>query len=278
MRFIKQQLLLLGILLWLPFQQEVFSAKYYIYKIEGKIMQLKNDKWVSPSLRDEINIRDKFDLREGAILAIADKESHRVYYTKEEGIQNVAQIISTARKQSDKISKLTFQQALASMKGDTKNVSVFGVVSRGTNSSVDTTHLIYAYLYNIIKQRSYVKKQTNLYLSCVQCDNQWCFNVKNDYNEPLFFNILRLPSEKQKPLLCIDFISDNDTPYIIANPNSEVCLIQYPYVKTDESYEYLLFATDCPFDSQALRILLDSNAAPQKTDNEIKIFTSYLFY
>ena len=259
----------------------IHATDYYVFRFSGLLLQHKNDKWVVPKERDSVVLRDQFKLEEGANLAIADRKNGRVYYTNKSGVQNVAQIISAARRQSDDISMLTLQQALASMKKDgTRKYPVLGVVNRGGNLQIDTTFIIYSQLCHNIKLQHINGEDSIVSLSYVHQGDIWFFHANNNSPDYLYINIVQVPSDKSailKASLCLDFGSSNETPFIIIPPYSEMDLSQFHFADfPKKDCLYYLFASEYPFDSQSLKILLENGETPIENDCKINLYFSKL--
>lgn len=243
------------------------AAQYYIYKIEGSVERLAGNQW-KPATKDEkIALQDKFALKPGAMLAIGDKDTRRVYVTREAGVQNVAQIIQAARDQSGQTTKLALQKAMeASGKSAPRSV-IMGVSYRAGTSEKELANDInmrtYASVFQYVKKPKSVKNPP-VSLTCVNEDGYFYFKVENHTGQLLYFNILTIPQGNEQPYLCLDTsdVTSGDIPAVA--PQSAITLTQYPFIDEDTSCQYLLFASQEPFDAQVINSLIKQHSLPAK--------------
>ena len=238
----------------------VHAAQYYIHNLEGSVERLVGNEWKQAAKNEKIVLQDKFSLKAGAMLAIGDKETHRVYITREAGVQNVAQIIQNARKQSSQTTRLALQKAIEASGGKEKpHAAIMGVGYRaGTSEEA---------LINDVNMKSYVSilqyvtkpkksKTTPVVLTRLEEDDYQYFKVENHTDQLLYFNILALPKNEEKPYLCLDTgdVTSEDIPVVA--PQSDITLQQYPFIDEDASCQYLLFASYELFDAQMINSFL----------------------
>ncbi len=246
----------------------VQAAQYYIHNLEGSVERLVGNEWKPATKNEKIALPDKFSLKEGAMLAIGDKDTHRVYITREAGVQNVAQIIQKARSQSSQTTRLALQKAIESSGGQVKPyATIMGVGYRAGTSEEAMTHDVNMKTYAALCQ--YVKKPKKaktfqILLTRVNEEGYDYFKVENQTDKLLYFNIMAISKGEEKPYLCLDAgdVTSEDIPAVA--PHSDIMLMQYPFIDEGASIQYLLFASQEPFDAQMLNSFIRQQSVPVK--------------
>lgn len=238
------------------------QAGYYIHQLTGDVKIYANDRLITPQRRASVSLSDRFVLQSGAMLAIADSESKRVYVTRTAGTQNVAQIISAARRQASHTTALALQQMQESATGKMKNITVQGAVNRGNgNGGIIETRVHAALLRHL--QKPGKEKKPSLILQRIAQGDTWHFNVVNHTDNVLFVNVLTL-RKGHSPHLCLDTDGDEGTVAIAVAPSGETALTQFLFTADGSADRYLLFASEQPFDSSTLQMLFDTGVQPDK--------------
>ena len=256
-------LILLGIV-----SVDLQAAPYRIFKFEGDVKILQQGTWVEVTNGQEVIIRDQFLLGEEAKLGIVDYDTRRIYYTNKSGKQNVAQIISKARKDADAIASNMRKQLSAS--GDVKNIPILGGVNRGFTAQTDATINIYSDIYHHLNGSRDICED-GLTAEIVKDGKSYHFKIKNSTSKPLFVNVIKLPrSDDEKHQLCLEVGYTENEPYLIIAPETEIELNHYVFLADDVAPNYLLFACEEPYDCQALKMLLNVFAPPHKSGHDNK--------
>lgn len=244
------------------------AAQYYIHNLEGSVERLVGNEWKPATKNEKTALPDKFSLKEGAMLAIGDKETHRVYITREAGVQNVAQIIQKARSQSSQTTRLALQKAVEASGGQYKpRAAIMGVGYRaGTSEEAmvnDPSMKTYAAICQFVKKPKNVKTPQVL-LTQVEEDGYAYFKVENQTDLLLYLNVMAIPKDDEKSYLCFDTgdVNAEDIPAVA--PHSDITLTQYPFIHEDATCQYLLFASPEPFDAQMLNSLIKQQNPPTK--------------
>lgn len=246
----------------------VQAAQYYIHNLEGSVERLVGNDWKPAAKNEKLVLPDKFSLKEGAMLAIGDRDTHRVYITREAGVQNVAQIIQKARQQSSQTTRLALQKAIeASGDLNKPHVAIMGVGYRaGTSEAAmanDVNMKTYASICQFVKKPK-ASKTPQVQLTCVEEDGYEYFKVENLTDQLLYFNILAIPQGDGKSYLCLDTgdVASEDIPAVA--PHADILLEQYPFIHEDVSCQYLLFASQEPFDAQMINSFIRQQSTPTK--------------
>ncbi len=245
--------------------------RYSIFKVEGDVKLLNGSSWVELYKHDDLSFKDKIRVGASSNVAILDSEISQIYYCSDAGEYRVIEIISNAKKQSDRITKLMNQQIRESYNTDMQSQYHTAGVSYRGSSETSCTRDVYAAICNI----GNASQSTVIGLEkvCVN-DQEFYFSVTNKSESPLYINILRLVSASPNTQLCLNIGYTEDEPYLMIAPNSTVELKQYTFysIKNDPG-RYTLFATPCRFDTQELQLLL-KNEEVVTSDEKIDV----LFY
>ncbi|MBO4673527.1 MAG: hypothetical protein J5616_04180 [Bacteroidaceae bacterium] len=241
------------------------AAQYYIYNMDGSVERLENGQWRPVKKNEKTVAQDKYFLKEGAMLAIGDKETHRVYITRQAGVQNVAQIILNARQQSSQTTRLALQKAIeASCEQNKRSPAIMGVSYRNETDLAEDFHIR---LYVSIRQ--YLKKpkrskSPQMLLTRVKEGGYCYFHVENHTDQLLYFNILAVPENEEKAYICLDTGEATSEDLPVVAPHSNLTLQQFPFIDEDASCRYLLFALPEPFDAQTINSLIKQQSASPK--------------
>lgn len=257
---------ILGLLLLLT--STLQASTYRIYKIEGDVRILKNDKWVTPQASQELSVRDQFMIGSQGRLGIVVNETHRIYYTVSCGKQNVAQIISAARKQSDRIASNMHKQLVDNKQQKGSSLPVFGGVNRGSMQEDTATELVYATIYQYIQERSH-RSDTQITAEKVVDGDSYYFKASNYTDKPLYANVIRLPlTSNEHPQVCMEVGYTMNEPFLIMGPQQETSWSGYSFLCEEPRRQYLLFASEQPYDCQALQMMLRTMASPELSNKK----------
>ena len=257
-RILRHKILLLLCFICCPIC--LWSAKYSVFKSVGVVKILRNNTWTSVKGRMSVTLKDKFQLEETAKLGIVDEESNRIYYTTKAGNQNLAQIISNARKESDRLVSNVSKQIMESMQGAGKRMAFLGGVNRGTKDSNGVLDFIHSKIIEVVQAGANREEYlTGDSISSVRVSDgsSFCFQIHNKSNKPLFVNIVRLPAApSEKLVLCLDIGYTMNEPYLMVGAESSLLLSDYQFVPDSVPHTYMLIASEKAFDCQALKLLL----------------------
>ena len=251
------------------------AASYRIYKFEGDVRILQANKWVKPQKNQELFVRDQFLIGEQGVLGIVVNETHRIYYNVQSGKQNVAQIISAARKQSDRIARNMHKQLTTNNKLGNSSLPVMGGVNRG-NIQEHNTALVYAAIYHYIK--SEVKQTTSpITAQMVYNGDNYHFKTINHIDKPLYVNVIRLPIDSDEyPQICMEVGYTENEPFLVIDANKEIDWNNYSFVIEESKHKYLVFASEVPYDCQALQMMLKTQQPPDVSGKQSTVFLSVI--
>ncbi len=254
------------------------AATYRVHKYVGDVRLFKNGEWVSPSPRQQVSPRDVFLLGDDAQLAIVVSDTRRIYYNVRTGKQNVAQLISEARKQSDQLAS-NIRQQLADKSSEAKSRPIFGGVNRGDGPDGSVTSYLYRELSNFLAASSPSRSDTlSLVTASIVSDaDSYHFVLTNHSDSLLYTNIVRLPATAaERPTVCLEVGYTTNEPYLTLAPHQHIDLTDYTFLNEEQACRYLLFATTKPYDCQALKMML--NMSPAVDDTAIVPPATVFFY
>jgi len=267
----KIHLLGLVILFTMPLQ----AATFRIYKVEGDVRILKNEKWVVPQVHQQLSVGDQFMIGTQGRLAIVANETHRIYYSVNSGKQNVAQIISAARKQSDRIASNMNKQLASNKQMKDSSLPILGGVNRGNQQEDTSTSLVYAAIYKYL--RSQDKKTSSLITADLVLDgDSYYFKASNQTNKQLYANIIRVPlTADEHPRICMEVGYTMNEPFLVMGARQETSWNDYRFLVEEPFHQYLLFASEQPYDCQVLQMMLSTMSPP--TSSNQKEFNVHLY-
>lgn len=262
-RFLRYKLLLLVCFLCCPLM--LWSARYSVFKSVGGVKILRNNTWTDVTDRMAVTLKDKFLLDKAGELGIVDEESNRIYYTTRAGSQNLAQIISTARKESDRLAGNVSKQIVESMRGSGKRMVLLGGVNRGAKGS----NQVLDYIHRRIIEAGNDGGSEEAYLTGdsvsaqrVSDGSSFCFQIQNKSVKPLFVNIVRLPANSsERATLCFDIGYTMNEPFLMIGAESNLLLSDFRFVPDSVPHTYMLIASEKAFDCQTLKLLLKNREA-----------------
>lgn len=265
------------IILFLALITTAQAASYRIFSIEGDVQILKDNKWVVPQKHQVLSVRDQFLIGKYGRLGIVVDATHRIYYTIQSGKQNVAQIISAARKQSDRIASNMHKQLMSNSQMKESSLPIFGGVNRGSRQEEETTMQIYAAIYNYLQVQA-KQSSTLVGASIVVKDDSYYFSGVNRTDAWLYANVIRLPdTPKEYPQICMEVGYTMNEPFLVIGPRQKVSWSDYTFQTDQQQHKYLFFASETPYDCQTLQILFRTFTKPeQSADKHVEVFFSLI--
>ncbi len=271
-----KKLLLSILLLFLMMASLMATGRYAVFKVSGDVKLKQAEVWAVPVLRMEVTFRDQFLLGEQSRLGIVDKETHRIYYTEKKGKRNVAQIITEARKQAEEVTGLVNKQIRSSFKRDNNRMQVAGASYRGMTDDAKT-QAVYVAIRKILTKNINVIANDRLRLEKINAGEESVsfFRITNSMDFPVYVNVL--DCSKKHPSLCFNLGYTYDEPFLLIAPGKSVDIRQFLFADIENKNDYLLFASDFAFDTQALQLLLDKNAIPAEGSHKpVELYFSTL--
>lgn len=257
-------------------EQTVTTPRYLVFKISGEVKVLTTTVWQTPERRQPLTLRSQFLLGKGGRLGILDNESHQVYYIEKEGKHTVAQIISQARKQSDRITELVNSQLRNTMSDELRNRQpIAGASFRGNGD--DEQQALYARLQALYAQLAAATQQaptpTGDQLDATRIltpdKETFYFKLTNNTEQTLYVNVLMVADGKAQLAFPLGYTCNE--PFMLLTPGASKEVPQFLFALPQEGEpQYYPFATTSAFDAQALQLLLRQGAKPT-SDSSISI-------
>jgi len=261
----KALIVLVALFVWTANEAQ---ARYYVHKVSGSVSCLRGDSYVNLESGQQIDVADKVRIMEQSSVSIVDKNTSRVYVSTETGVTTIADIILSARKQSEAITRLVYRQTMDSVKDYAKKPASLGATFRGDESQKSFTRLLYASMSGSLDRRK-VKSSDSISLSRVFKGDQWYFRVENNSRELLYFGVIRIKDGSVGLMLEVGRF--DGVSVLAIEPDNSVELYQYVFAETDPDVSYVLFATPVVFDMQELGVLFRSGLEPSKETGSVPL-------
>ena len=231
-------------------------ARFYVHKFSGEVSYQKGDLYVPLASGQQMGAADKVRLMEQSSVYIVDRNTSRVYVRDEAGFTTVADIILSARKQSESITRLTCRQAMDSMKEGTRLAVSLGAAFRGDGPQKSATRLLYDSIFCSLSEGK-IESSDSVSLCRVSHDGLWHFRVENKSSELLYFGVIRTGGAGAGLMMEVGRFDGMSV--LAIGPDSSVDLSQYLFAEDDPEVSYVLFATPVLFDSQELGVMFRSS-------------------
>lgn len=255
---------------------------YIVYKVSGAVEIFRESGWSVLERRDTIRLKDRLRLAEGARIGILDDISNRIYYSEKKGEQFVANIISTAKRNSDAVSGQMNKQIRQAMTGDSpeNTFNSVGASYRGETGTIGITEKLHASIYMALDSPDNIIYDDNIIFQKTPVnEGEFCFTVENRHDKTLCVNILAIRDNGQKPYLCFNVGYIDNEPYILVLPHTKIILNQFLFAEESETngnIRYLPFASENPFDVQKLQLYLNRGMNPMCKEDFSEIIFSHL--
>lgn len=251
---------------------------YEIFKIEGTVKMKVEGEWSPAERRKKVSLRNLVQVSEGSRIGLLETSSGRIYYMAEPGTYTVAKLISEARKQADAhIKEVNSRVAKAvAEKGDNRHsYAIAGAVHRGTGSDdaaiVSHTQAVYEALVRQFssidngKKRHAPKQDIKLSWQSSASDGSQTPRFENLSANPLYFTLLRIVAKSPISVEVITrFGKESGIPSLLVASGGAEPLTDYLFAaEVQQATEWILIASDNPFDSQLLQQLLQRNTPTQ---------------
>ncbi|MCM1150937.1 MAG: hypothetical protein NC209_08420 [Alistipes sp.] len=245
-----------------PTQTANTTPRYLVFKTSGEVKILTSTVWQTPGRRQPLTLHSQFLLSKGSTLGILDNESHQVYYIEKEGKHTVAQIISQARKQADRITKLVNSQLRNTMSDELRNKQPIAGASYRSNGDDERLQALYTRLAAAARQAPTPTGDQLDAMRILTPDKEtFYFKLTNHTEQTLYVNVLVVADGKAQLAFPLGYTCNE--PFILLPPGTGREIPQFLFaVPQEEKSQYYPFATPFAFDAQALQLLLRQEAKP----------------
>lgn len=264
-----KKMMLLLVAIFAIFQLEAQPTGYAIYKLTGTVSLKKGSEWSVLQKRDEVKLTDMVRIGEKSEVQILDRTSNRIYKSLQSGEFRIVHIINQARQHSDQIAHQVNKAIFENMKRQNVQNQTFsriGATMRGDAEQPAVTDSVYCAIRQLIDAILQVKPISwDAKLSLVKkklSDGEFYFKIENGHEVPLCVNLLRIDRRDQSASLCFNWGYTCDEPYILIPTKQSLSFDDYIFAEQpdEDNIVFVLFATQVPFDNQALQLLLKSGS------------------
>ena len=92
------------------------------------------------------------------------------------------------------------------------------------------------------------------------------FRAENDTDVPLYANVIRLPlAPDEHPQICMEVGYTMNEPYLVMGASQATEWSNYTFLVEESRHKYLLFASEIPYDCQALQMMLKTLLPPAQS-------------
>ena len=236
--------------------------RYLVFKTSGEVKILTSTVWQIPERRQPLTLRSQFLLGKGGRLGILDNESYQVYYIEKEGKYTVAEIISQARKQADRVTELVNRQLRNTMNNEQQNSQpITGASYRGDGDD-ELLQALYARLAAAIQNPPTPTGNQLEAMRILTPDKEaFYFKLANYTEQPLYVNVLAVADGKAWLAFPLGYTCNE--PFMLLTPGACKEVTQFLFALPQEGTpQYYPFAIPFAFDAQALQLLLRQGAKP----------------
>jgi len=250
--------------------QTATTPRYLVFKTSGEVKILTPTVWQTPERRQPLTLRSQFLLGKGSRLGILDNESNQVYYIEKEGKHTVAQIISQARKQADRITELMNSQLRKTMSDELRSKQLIAGASYRGDGDNERLQALYARLAAAARRAPTPTDDQLEAMRILTPDKEtFYFKLTNHTEQTLYVNVLVVTGGKAQLAFPLGYTCNE--PFMLLTPGASKEIPQFLFaLPREEKSQYYPFATYFAFDAQALQLLLRQGAKPT-SDSSISI-------
>ena len=256
------------------------QGSYSFFKIEGNVKVKAEGIWRPAERRGKAHLRDQLQIAEGSRVGLLDEGSGRIFYSTTAGTYTVAKLIAEARKQSDhhllevnsRVTKAVSEQVQAG-----HSYAITGAIHRGEGAdsqpmAKQTEALYEALLLKLSQHRERKRAVTvvhdvKLTWQRDSADDVLSPLIENQSKAPLYCTLLRRTSSGSLPVTVVTrFGKESGTPSLLVPPGQAAQVPGYLFAaEGHQPADWLLIASELPFDSQLLQQLIQRNAPTSTT-------------
>ncbi len=245
------------------------SAQYKIYAATGDV-KIKHTTWQKAKKGTEVLLSDSICIAQGAHVQILNQQTSQLFESTEEGIFSVVKFIANARKQSGRvIAELNKEMAQNVRSDNNRPVAFVGASTRGDMEQfTDSLHAV------VLSNFAQVETLPNdLIVSTKRQGKSFYLTIDNNSDKGYFVNMLIVNKQTGERICAL--ISDSYQPEqscLFVPACQSLALNQFQFLASKD-FEYIVWATIQPFDTNHLQNLLSTSATANTTDLEgIKVW------
>ena len=245
------------------------SAQYKIYTATGDV-KVKHTTWQKAKKGTEVLLSDSICIAKGAHVQILNQQTSQLFESTGEGVYTIVKFIANARKQSGRvIAELNKEMAQNVRSDSNRPVTFVGASTRGDMEQfTDSLHAV------VLSDFAQVESLSNDFIvSTKRKGKSFYLTIDNRSDKGYFVNMLIV--NKQTGERTCAFLSDSyqsELSCLFVPAGLSLALNQFQFI-VSKDFEYIVWATIQPFDTNHLQNLLSTSAAANTADlNGIKVW------
>lgn len=238
-------------------------AQYGVYTITGNVTIKHTDTWQKAKKGMEVFPWDSISIGKGAKVQILNQGTSQIYESIETGNYTVAKLISNAKKQSGRVIAELNKEMYQNVRADNGRANSFvGASTRGDEELY--TDSIYAFLLSNIGQAEAMPD--NIIVKSIRKGKAFYLSIKNDSDKGRYINLLI--HNKRTGECASVYTADLSVPgrsclFVAAG---ETAVLRQMMFNISKDFEYVVWATERPYDSNHLQNLMATSPSVNITD------------
>ena len=240
------------------------SAQYKIYTATGDV-KVKHTIWQKAKRGSNVLLSDSICVAKGARVLILNQQTSQLFESTGEGTFTIVKFIANARKQSGRvIAELNKEMAQNVRSDNSRSATFVGATTRGdTEHFTDSLHALV--LSDFAPAEAL---PANIIVSTKHQGKSFYLTIDNHSEEGYFFNMLivnKRSNERTCALFSDLYQTGQSCLYVPACKS--ITLNQFLFLATKD-FEYIVWATIQPFDTNHLQNLLSTSATANTVNVE----------
>lgn len=238
------------------------SAQYKIYSATGDV-KIKHSTWQKAKKGSEVLLSDSICIAKGAHVQILNQQTSQLFESTGEGVFTIVKFMANARKQSGRvIAELNKEMAQNVRTDNSRPITFVGASTRGDMEQF--TDSLHALVLSDFAQAELLP--TDLILSTKRQGKSFYLTINNRSDKGYFVNMLIV--NKQSGERTCAFLSDSyqsELSCLFVPAGQSLALNQFQFI-VSKDFEYIVWATIQPFDTNHLQNLLSTSATANTVD------------
>ena len=245
------------------------SAQYSIYSINGDVkIKSASSAWVKAKKGTEVQLQDSICVGNNARVQVLNKQTSQIFESTGSGVFTFLKLITNARKQSGRVIAELNKEMYQNARADYNRQSSFvGASTRGDEESLADS-LYYCILSDLADAEPLPE---GLIIKTIRKKKLFYLTLNNQSDKGLYINLL-IRNTRTGERACAYTLDMYEQPCLYIAPKASLALEQFQFKATKEC-EYILWATERPYDSNRLQNLLSAPAPTDHTNSKgIKVY------
>ena len=246
------------------------QPRYSVFRCQGdaQVKKFKTESWTKLSRNDGLSLLDMVKLGDGSSLVILDTRTRKLYKSHHSEEMSVKYRIDEAVKAADKVTADLNRELLSELKeqdpqskGHTRIAAAFR--GEGGSDQVESLAALVKTSWPTLREEvscvAFPEETLSSGSFALECigggDGECWMKVSNKGDRGAFINVVCFTSDG-KASLCYEFDYESEVSCILLPGGAEVILDQYRFAEAAEGERFMLLATESPYDTHALQMLL----------------------